>query len=84
MGAEDASTSGAAAAPPQRQPRPIPWMKMSPIVWAPIMYTSRFWLKGRVEPRTQHAIFAGMVLVALVHGAQVILNDSSMAARRGR
>lgn len=27
------------------------------IAWAPIMYTSRFWLKGRVQPKTQHTIF---------------------------
>ena len=76
--ASDATASGAAAAAAVRQPRQPPWSKMVPLAWAPVMYTLRFALQGRVRPATQHAAFAAMTIGALAHAGSVMFSDSSV------
>ncbi|KAL6766378.1 hypothetical protein ACKKBG_A35795 [Auxenochlorella protothecoides x Auxenochlorella symbiontica] len=51
---------------------------LSPIVWAPIMYTMRHVLKGRVAPKTQHALFFGATCFGLLHAGIVMTSDSSV------
>jgi hypothetical protein len=43
-------------------------------------YTSRFALKGRVSPPTQHKIFIGMTVFALSHAGYVMSQDSTTTA----
>lgn len=53
-------------------------MMLSPIVWAPIMYSMRHLTKGRVEPRTQHMLFLAATCVGLVHAGAVMSSDSTV------
>jgi hypothetical protein len=62
-------------AAPRRQPS---WHAFTPFVWAPVMYTLRFALKGRVTSATQHKIFGGAVLGALSHAGFVMSSDSTV------
>ncbi|KAL4432408.1 hypothetical protein ABPG77_001707 [Micractinium sp. CCAP 211/92] len=61
-------------APPQ--PRQPPYHLLVPILYAPLLYTLRFALKGRVQPATQHRIFLGATAAALAH-AGYILTDTT-------
>eukprot|EP00890_Picochlorum_soloecismus_P000419 jgi/Picsp_1/1378/NSC_04857-R1_predicted protein [Micromonas sp. RCC299] len=61
-----------------RKQRLPDWHKMSPLLWAPFMYTIRFALQGRVKPKTQHTIFGSLTLIALSHAGYVMSRDSSM------
>lgn len=62
-------------APHKREPN---YRMLSPIVWAPIMYSMRHGLKGRVQPRTQHTLFFAATCLALVHAGTVMFTDSSV------
>ncbi|KAL4430695.1 hypothetical protein ABPG75_005951 [Micractinium tetrahymenae] len=63
------------ARPPPRQP---PYHLMLPILYAPLLYTLRFALKGRVQPATQHRIFIGATVAALAHAGYILGADSRM------
>lgn len=68
------------AQPVQEQPgrRTPNWRMMSPIVWAPIMYSMRHFTKGRVEPRTQHTLFLAATCLGLFHAGTVMFSDSTV------
>lgn len=65
----------AVQAPKRRQPN---YMMLTPIVWAPIMYSMRHGLKGRVQPRTQHALFFAATCLGLFHAGTVMFSDSTV------
>jgi hypothetical protein len=56
--------------PTQRRRQPS-WEHMSPLVWAPIMYTSRVFFEGRVKTAKQQKILIWVTLTALCHAGYV-------------
>jgi hypothetical protein len=66
------------APPPSTRRRLEPWNFAAPLVTAPILYTLRFALKGRVAPSTQHKIFLGVTLLALSHAGYIMSSDNSL------
>ena len=53
------------------------WHKFTPLAWAPVMYTMRFALRGRVRLETQHKVLIGATLLALSHAGLVMFSDST-------
>lgn len=80
MGVSDSELFRPASAARRDNKRLAPWHKLSPLLWAPVMYTMRFAARGRVTPDTQHKIFIGMTLLALSHAGYVMSRDSTTAA----
>jgi hypothetical protein len=70
-------TRGMTAASGQ-QARGPPWQMMVPLLWAPVLYTARFAMKGRVQTATGTKIFIGLTLVGLGHAAYHMGRDSTM------
>lgn len=78
MGVSSGELFDAQAAPRPVQRRKPNYMMLSPIVWAPIMYSMRHGLKGRVEPRTQHMLFFAATCAGLIHAGIVMSSDSTV------